>query len=180
MQQPVSYLPVKSSIFLICVGNRGNEYYFPVSRDLFDRSKGSLPAGRVSIDITRGFIAAGRNFARKFAANYREERIIARKFAAKYHVQRIFARKFTGLKQWCRENAAKYRRNFVCITFAQYCRSARIITRCTRSSKAMNHLRWLSLSKRRSYHKAKLVFLCPNSLAPSYFLAFFIRFFEHS
>ena len=225
-------------MFLICVGNRGNEYYFPVTRDHFDRSKGSLPAGRVSIDITRGFIAAvillaigrdqvkiqrpfrrtqvssveqlidmlallkevsrftimvnfsrklegnngrkGRNFARKFAANYREERIIARKFAAKYHVQRIFARKFAGLKQWCRENAAKYRRNFVCITFAQYCRSARIITCCIRSSKAMNHLRWSSLSKRRSYHKAKLVFLCPNSLAPSYFLAFFIRFFEHS
>ena len=29
----------------------------------------------------------GRNFARKFAANYQEERIIARKFAAKYHAQ---------------------------------------------------------------------------------------------
>ena len=28
----------------------------------------------------------------------------------------------------------------------------------------------------RSYHKVKLVFLCLNSLAPSYFLAFFIRF----
>ena len=55
-------------------------------------------------------------------------------------------------------------------------RSARIITCCTRSSDAMNHLRWLSLSKRLSYHKVKLVFLCLNSLAPSYFLAFFIRF----
>ena len=55
-------------------------------------------------------------------------------------------------------------------------RSAHIITCCTRSSEAMNHLRWLSLSKRRSYHKVKLVFLCQNSLAPSYFLAFFIRF----
>ena len=55
-------------------------------------------------------------------------------------------------------------------------RSARIITCCTRSSEAMNHLRWSSLSKRRSYHKVKLVFLCLNSLAPSYFLAFFIRF----
>ena len=53
-------------------------------------------------------------------------------------------------------------------------RSARIITCCTRSSEAMNQLRWSSLSKRRSYHK--LVFLCLNSLAPSYFLAFFIRF----
>ena len=41
----------------------------------------------------------GRNFARKFVANYREERIIARKFAAKYHAQRTFARKFAGLKQ---------------------------------------------------------------------------------
>ena len=40
----------------------------------------------------------------------------------------------------------------------------------------MNHLRWTSLFKRRSYHKAKLVFRCLNSLAPSYFLAFFIRF----
>ena len=55
-------------------------------------------------------------------------------------------------------------------------RSARIITCCTRSSEAMNHLRWSSLSKRRSYHKVKLVFLCLNSLAPSYFLTFFIRF----
>ena len=55
-------------------------------------------------------------------------------------------------------------------------RSARIITCCTRSSEAMNQLRWSSLSRRRSYHKFKLVFLCLNSLAPSYFLAFFIRF----
>ena len=45
-------------------------------------------------------------------------------------------------------------------------RSARIITCCTRSSEAMNQLRWSSLSKRRSYHKVKLVFLCLNSLAP--------------
>ena len=55
-------------------------------------------------------------------------------------------------------------------------RSAHIITCCTRSSEAMNQLRWSSLAKRRSYHKVKLVFLCLNSLAPSYFLAFFIRF----
>ena len=55
-------------------------------------------------------------------------------------------------------------------------RSARIITCCTRSSEAMNQLRWSSLAKRCSYHKVELVFLCLNSLAPSYFLAFFIRF----
>ena len=83
----------------------------------------------------------GRNFVRKFAANYREERIIARKFAVKYHTQQIFAQKQIGVaNNRCRENAAKYRRNvvssefssnrpekpgnsskFVCITFAQYC-----------------------------------------------------------
>ena len=58
-------------------------------------------------------------------------------------------------------------------------RSARIITCCTRSYEAINHLRWWSLSKRRSYHKAELVFLCLNSLAPSYLLSFFIRIFEY-
>ena len=57
-------------------------------------------------------------------------------------------------------------------------RSAHIITCCTRSSEAMNQLRWSSLSKRRSYHHVKLLFLCLNSLAPSYFLAFFTRFWN--
>ena len=48
-------------------------------------------------------------------------------------------------------------------------RSARIITRCSRSSEAIEQLHWPTLSSRRSYHKAKLVFLCLHSLVPSYF-----------
>ena len=43
-------------------------------------------------------------------------------------------------------------------------RSARIITRCSRSSEAIEQLHWPTLSSRRSYHKAKLVFLCLHSL----------------
>ena len=55
-------------------------------------------------------------------------------------------------------------------------RSARIITRCSRSSKAIEQLHWPTLSSRRSYHKAKLVFLCLHSLVPSYFSLYFTRF----
>ena len=39
-------------------------------------------------------------------------------------------------------------------------RSARIITRCSRSSEAKEQLHWPTLSSRRSYHKGELVFLC--------------------
>ena len=52
-------------------------------------------------------------------------------------------------------------------------RSARIITRCSRSSEAIEQLHWPTLSSRRSYHKAKLVFLCLHSLVPSYFSLYF-------
>ena len=55
-------------------------------------------------------------------------------------------------------------------------RSARIITRCSRSSEAIEQLQWPTLSSRRYYHKAKLVFLCLHSLVPSYFSSYFIRF----
>ena len=55
-------------------------------------------------------------------------------------------------------------------------RSALIISRCTRSSKAMEQLHWPTLSSGRSYHKAKLVFLCRHSLVPSYFSLYFTRF----
>ena len=55
-------------------------------------------------------------------------------------------------------------------------RSARIITRCSRSSEAIEQLHWPTLSSRRSYHKAKLVFLCLHSLVPSYFSLYFTRF----
>ena len=55
-------------------------------------------------------------------------------------------------------------------------RSARIITHCTRSSAAKEQLHWPTLSSRRSYHKAKLVFLCLHSLVPSYFSLYFTRF----
>ena len=46
-------------------------------------------------------------------------------------------------------------------------RSARIITRCSRSSEAIEQLHWPTLSSRRSYHKAKLVVLCLLSLTNS-------------
>ena len=55
-------------------------------------------------------------------------------------------------------------------------RSARIITRCSRSSEAIEQWHWPTLSNRRSYHKAELVFLCLHSLVPSYFLLHFTRF----
>ena len=55
-------------------------------------------------------------------------------------------------------------------------RSARIITRCSRSSEAIEQLQWPTLSSRRYYHKAKLVFLCLHSLVPSYFSSHFTRF----
>ena len=55
-------------------------------------------------------------------------------------------------------------------------RSARIITRCSRSSEAIEQLRRPTLSSRRSYHMAKLVFLCLHSLVPSYFSLYFTRF----
>ena len=55
-------------------------------------------------------------------------------------------------------------------------RSARIITRCSCSSEAIEQLHWPTLSSRRSYHKAKLVFLCLHSLVPSYFSLYFTRF----
>ena len=45
---------------------------------------------------------------------------------------------------------------------------------------AVNHLRWSSLSKRRSYHKAKLVFsLSMNTLPPSFF-GIFHQIFDKS
>ena len=55
-------------------------------------------------------------------------------------------------------------------------RSARIITRCICSSEAIEQLHWPNRSSRRSYHKAKLVFLCLHSLVPSYFSLYFARF----
>ena len=55
-------------------------------------------------------------------------------------------------------------------------RSARIISRCTRSSEVMEQLQLPTLSSGRSYHKAKLVFLCRLSLVPSYFSLYFTRF----
>ena len=55
-------------------------------------------------------------------------------------------------------------------------RSALIISRCTRSSEAMEQLHWPTLSSGRSNHKAKLVFLCLHSFVPSYFSLYFTRF----
>ena len=55
-------------------------------------------------------------------------------------------------------------------------RSARIITRCSRSSEAIEQLHWPTLSSRRSNHKAKLVFNCLHSLVPSYFSLYFTIF----
>ena len=55
-------------------------------------------------------------------------------------------------------------------------RSAWIITSCSRSFEAIEQLHWPTLSSRRSYHKAKLAFLCLHSLVPSYFSLYFIRF----
>ena len=55
-------------------------------------------------------------------------------------------------------------------------RSARIITSCSRSSQAIEQLHLPPLSSRRSYHNAKLVFLCLHSLVPSYFSLYFTRF----
>ena len=55
-------------------------------------------------------------------------------------------------------------------------RSARIITRCSRSSEAIEQLQWPTLSSWRYYHNAKLVFLCLHSLVPSYFSSYFTRF----
>ena len=55
-------------------------------------------------------------------------------------------------------------------------RSALIISRCTRSSEAMEQLHWPTLSSGRSNHKAKLVFLCRRSFFPSYFSLYFTRF----
>ena len=55
-------------------------------------------------------------------------------------------------------------------------RSPRIITRCSRSSEAIEQLQLPTLSSRPSYHKAKLVFFCLHSLVPSYFSLYFSRF----
>ena len=55
-------------------------------------------------------------------------------------------------------------------------RSTRIITYYSRSSEGIEQLHWPTLSSRRSYHKAKLVFLCLLSLVPSYFSLYFTRF----
>ena len=55
-------------------------------------------------------------------------------------------------------------------------RSTRIIPRCSRSYEAIEQSHWPSFSSRRSYHKAKLVFLCLHSLVPSYFSLYFTRF----
>ena len=55
-------------------------------------------------------------------------------------------------------------------------RSALIISRCTRSSEAMEQLHWPTLSSGRSNHKAKLVFPCRHSFVPSYFSLYFTRF----
>ena len=55
-------------------------------------------------------------------------------------------------------------------------RSARIITRCSRSSEAIEQLHWPTLSSRRSCHKAKLVFLCLHSLVRSYSTLYFTKF----
>ena len=58
-------------------------------------------------------------------------------------------------------------------------RSARIITHCTRSSEAIEQLHWPTFSSRRSYHKAKLVFLCLHSLVSSYFSLYFTTRFSN-
>ena len=55
-------------------------------------------------------------------------------------------------------------------------RSAQIITHCSRSSEAIGQLHWPTLSSRRSYYKAELVFLCLNLLVPRYFSLYFSRF----
>ena len=55
-------------------------------------------------------------------------------------------------------------------------RSTRIITHCSRPSEATEQLHWPTLSSIRSYHKARLVFLCLHSIVPSYFLLYFTRF----
>ena len=55
-------------------------------------------------------------------------------------------------------------------------RSARIITPCSRSSEAIEQPHWPTLPSRRSYHKAKLVFLCLHSLVSSYFSLYFPGF----
>ena len=55
-------------------------------------------------------------------------------------------------------------------------RSARFITRCSRSSEAVEQLHWPTLSSRRSNHKAILVFICRHSLVPSYFSLYFTIF----
>ena len=55
-------------------------------------------------------------------------------------------------------------------------RSARIITRYSRSSEGIEQLHWPTLSSRRSYHKAKIVFLCLHSIVPTYFSLYFTRF----
>ena len=71
----------------------------------------------------------GRNFARKFAANYREKRIIARKFAAKYHAQRNiaensfrvnFRRKAPKSQEIRRNSFALLLHNTVCDEFLFY------------------------------------------------------------
>ena len=46
------------------------------------------------------------------------------------------------------------------------------MTLSARSSEAMGLFNWSPLSSRRSYNKAKLVFLCLHSLVPSYFVPF--------
>ena len=108
---------------IVCVYRQASsEYYFPASRD---QSKGSLLAGWVSIDITRGFIAAEILLAfggikLKFSWPFRSNQvssveqlidmlkllkelscisIMANLLAAKYHAQRIFALKFAWLKE---------------------------------------------------------------------------------
>ena len=55
-------------------------------------------------------------------------------------------------------------------------RSTRIIPRCSRSYEAIEQSHWPTFPSRRSYHKAKLVFLCLYSLVPGYFLLYFTRF----
>ena len=55
-------------------------------------------------------------------------------------------------------------------------RSARIITRCSRSAEAIEQLHWPTLYSRLSYHKASLGFLCLHLLVPSYVSLYFTRF----
>ena len=59
-------------------------------------------------------------------------------------------------------------------------RSSRIITRCSRSSEAIEQLHWPPPSSRRSYHKAKLVFLLSSLISSQLFFIIFYQILEHS